>query len=110
MKKVVNIIPFFFIFLVFKNWFLAPFVTATDFPYFFQETIKEWPLLVPVWDPTQGNGFGAEQVVYPLNMYLYLVIGIFVNKFGFAWEIISKVFIFGLFLFLSTYGSIYLLR
>lgn len=97
-------------FFIFKNWFITSFITANDFPYFFRETIAQWQIAPPVWDPTQHNGFGGEHALYALNIYVYFLGGFFVNMVGLPWEIVYKIFIFGLFILLSIYSSIYFVK
>src|SRR3989338_3685303 len=110
MQKIIKFLHFFLFPFIFKNWFTGSFITARDFPYYFAETIHNWPLFPQAWSPHLGNGFGGEHFLYALDTYIYLIIGIFVNSFGLPWEAIYKVFIFGLFVFLSVYSSIYLLK
>lgn len=103
-------IAIFIVLFIFRNWFVAPFITASDFPYYFKETIIQWPITPPVWDPTQHNGFGGEHVMYALDGYIYFLVGLFVNTVGLSWEVVYKIFIFGLFILLSLYSSTSLLR
>ena len=98
------------IFFIFRNWFIAPFVTAGDFPYFFRETIAQWAITPPVWDSTQNNGLGGEQLLYALNIYVYFLGEFFVNMIGLPWEIVYKIFIFGLFILLSVCSTIYFVK
>src|SRR3989344_4136446 len=110
MQKIIKFLPFLLFFLIFKNWFTGAFITARDFPYYFAETIHNWPLFPPAWSPHLGNGFGGEHFLYALDTYIYLIIGIFVNTIGLPWEIVYKIFVFGLFIFLSVCTSMYLLK
>lgn len=98
------------IFFIFRNWFIAPFVTAGDFPYFFNETIAQWSITPPSWSSTNGNGFGGEHVLYALDSYIYFLGEFMVNRIGLPWEVVYKIFVFGLFIILSVYSSTYLLK
>lgn len=111
MKKIMPFcIAILAIVFIFKNWLAAPFITASDFPYFFSETISRWPITPPSWDTTQGNGFGGEHILYALDSYIYFLRGLVGNWIGLSWEVVCKIFVFGLFIILSVYSSTYLLK
>ena len=110
MKTVPFFITILIIVTIFKNWLTAPFITASDFPYFFNETIARWSITIPSWDTTQGNGFGGEHILYALDSYMYFLGELMVNRIGLPWEAVYKFFVFGLFIILSGYSSIYLLK
>ena len=110
-KKTVKLLFFCIpIFLIFRNWFIFPFLSAPDFPYFFTETLADYRLFPPVWAPTLGIGLGGEMINQGLGTFIYLIVSLFVNRLGMPWEVVYKVFIFGLFLLLSVFSSSYLLR
>src|SRR3989344_6664515 len=110
MKTVLGWITVLLIFFIFKNWFTAPFITAGDFPHFFNETIVQWSITPPSWDTTQSNGFGGEHILYALDSYVYFLGGFMVNRIGLPWEVVYKIFVFGLFIIFSVYSSSYLLK
>lgn len=110
MKTIPFCIAILLIFFIFKNWFITSFLTAGDFPYLFKETIAEWSITLPSWDITQGNGFGGEHVLYALDSYMHFLGGFMVNRIGLPWEVVYKIFVFGLFIILSVYSSIYLFK
>lgn len=110
MKKIINIWPFLIFLVIFKNWFLHPFVISTDWPFFFPETIRDFPIYPPAWAPTNGIGLGGEVVLYSLDSYIYFLFGLFVNTFGMPWEFVYKVFIFGFFILLSVISSTILIK
>lgn len=110
MEKIVKFAPYIFIVFIFKNWLLSPFLSARDFPYFFSETLTEWPIFPPEWSSILSNGFGGEHLLYALDSYIYFIVNLFVNSLGLPWVIVYKVFIFGLFVFLSIVSSQYLLK
>jgi len=95
--------------LIFKNWFFYPFLSAHDFPYFFRETLFDFPLFPPPWSPTFGIGLGGEIINYGLGIYVYAVVSLFVNTIGLPWELVYKIFIFGLFIIASVFSISYLL-
>jgi len=92
---------------IFKSWFIFPFLSAHDWPYFFTETLSDFPPFPPAWAPTLGIGSGGEPINYGLSSFIYIIVSLFVNTFGLPWELIYKVFIFGLFLVLSVFSTFY---
>lgn len=110
MKRIISLWPFLIFLLIFKSWFFSPFLLASDWPYFFPETIADFPLSPPAWAPTSGNGLGGEVVLYALDSYIYLINWLFVGTIGLPWEIVYKVFIFGFFILLSIVSSTYLIK
>src|SRR3989338_10230790 len=110
MKTVPFFITILIIVTIFNNWLTAPFITASDFPYFFNETIARWSITIPSWDTTQSNGFGGEHILYALDSYVYFLGGFMVNRIGLPWEVVYKIFVFGLFIIFSVYSSSYLLK
>lgn len=110
MKKIFYLWPFLIFFIIFNNWFISPLLTASDWPHFFTETIKDFPLFPPAWAPIYNNGLGGEVILYALDSYVYFINWIFVSVLGLPWEIVYKVFIFFFFVLLSILSSIYLLK
>ncbi len=113
MKK--NNIVFLVIFLVlltviFKNWFLSPNIIGGDWPFFYQEYINLFSFLPPVWDSVHGNGLGGQSIIYTTDSYLYFTGWLFSVVFHIPWNIVYKVVWYGLFLVLSSCGSIYLIN
>lgn len=110
-KKTITIFLFLLpIVFIFKNWFIFPFLSAHDFPYFFKETLADFPLFISSWIPTSGMGFGGEPINPGLSSFIYMIVSLFVNTIGLPWELVYRIFIFGLFLFFSIFSSVYLLR
>lgn len=106
-KKTVGLLLLLFsIFLIYRNWFIFPFLSSPDFPYFFPETLADYRLFPPVWAPTLGIGLGGEMINAALGSFIYFIVMVFVNILRFPWEIVYKVFIFGLFLALSVFSSV----
>lgn len=95
--------------LVFRNWFVAGEIIGGDWPYFYEELLYEFSFFPPSWAQYQGNGLGGEFVSYSLDTYLYVVVFLFVKTFGFSWEIIQKIFFFGLFIVVGFFSSQYFL-
>lgn len=95
---------------IFRNLFLFPFLSGFDFPYLFKETISEFPLFPPIWASTLGIGLGGEVLYYGLSSFIYFIISLFVNTLGLPWELVYKIFVFGLFIVLSVISSSHLLK
>ncbi len=109
MRKIINFLPFILILIVFKNWFLNPEIIGGDWPYFFNETLKEFTLFPPAWSSLHGNGLGGTITAYFIDQYLYFTVS-FSNILSIPWTFIYKIFWFGFFAALSIFSSIYLLR
>lgn len=110
MKKIISLWPFLIFPIIFKGWFLYPFIISSDWPFFFAETLQNFPLFPPAWAPVNGIGLGGEVVLYSLDSYVYLINWLFVSTLGLPWEIVYKIFIFGLFICLSIFSSVFLIK
>ncbi len=110
MKKLVSLLPFIAIGIIFSDWFTTREVIGGDWPYFYSETLKEFSLFVPSWSSYHGNGLGGEFISYSLDSYLYFVVSLFVNGLGISWGVIYRIFFFGFFIIASAVSSIYLLK
>ncbi|MDO8660239.1 MAG: hypothetical protein Q7K54_06650, partial [Candidatus Parcubacteria bacterium] len=98
-----------FIFFTFRNWFLTPQIIGGDWPYFFEETFKNYSFYFSSWNPFDGNGFGGMSPFYSLGIFHGFTV--FLSQtFYISWAFIYKFSWFGLFLGLSIFSSIYLLR
>ena len=98
------------IFFVFRSWFVNTEILGGDWPYFSQEAINNFPSLPPSWSGTHGNGFGGTIITYGLDTYLYSTGWFFSQILHIPWVIVYKFFWFGMFLFLSIFSSIFLIR
>jgi len=95
---------------LFKSWFIGREIIGGDWPYFFNETLKEFTLFPPAWSVVHGNGLGGTINTYFLDQYLYSIVFVFTNTLQMPWTFIYKIFWFGLFVALSISSSIYLLK
>lgn len=110
-KKMIKIFIFLIpLVLIFKNWFIFPFLSAHDFPFFFKETLSDFSMFPPAWSPGLGIGLGGEIMNFSLNSFVYFIVALFVNALGFSWELVYRIFIFGLFLVISIFSIVYLLK
>lgn len=98
-----------FIFLVFRNWFLAPEIIGGDWPYFFSEMTKDYFSYFSVWKPGQGNGLGGISPAYPLGVFHGFTF--FVSHVShIPWTFVYKFSWFSLFLVLSILSTMHLLK
>ncbi|MDP1721683.1 MAG: hypothetical protein Q8L37_00585 [Candidatus Gottesmanbacteria bacterium] len=97
-------------FVFFRQWFLYSEIIGGDWPYFSTEFLKSLPLWVSSWGAYQGNGLGGIPIVYSLDSYLYSISSIFVRGMNIPWNIVYKVFYFGLFIVGSLYSAYYLIH
>lgn len=110
MKKIYSILFFIPILLLFKEWFLTKNIIGGDWPFFYQELLNEFKIFPPAWASYQSNGLGGQSITYSLDSYLYFIVTFFTNTLGIPWEIVYRFFFFGIFLILSYFSSIYLLK
>lgn len=109
MKNRLNLIFFFLLgLIVFRTWFIAPQIIGGDWPYFFNESLKDFSFFTS-WETWQNNGLGGISPSYFLQPFFSFTI-FFVNFLHVQWTIIYKVFWFGLFLIFSFFTPSYLLR
>ncbi len=109
MKNIYIIFVFILLFLIFKNWFIQSQIIGGDWPYFFQERLLETTLIPPSWNAFLGNGMGGMSPLYSFQFFHHMTISI-ANIFHISWEIIYKVFWFGLFLFLCIFSAMFLFQ
>lgn len=97
------------IFFIYSPWFLHKEIIGGDWPYLFTENIKDLSLTTSIWNPIQGNGLGGQSPSPFIDQYLVLTA--YISYFFYIpWQIVYKIFWFGLFIFVSFFSSIYLYR
>ncbi len=94
----------------FRRWFLYGEIISGDWPYFYSEFLKSLPFLVSSWSSYQGNGLGGMPIAYSLDSYLYIISSIFVRGMNIPWNIVYKIFYFGVFIAGSLYSAYYLIH
>ncbi len=99
-----------FLIFIFRQWILSSEIIGGDWPFFFNETLKEFTLFPPAWSLVHGNGLGGTILTYYLDQYLYLTAYLSTGILHIPWVIGYKLFWFGLFIVLSISSSIYLLK
>lgn len=109
-KNILYALFFFgFIFFIFRNWFLAPQIIGGDWPYFFEETLKNYSFFFSSWNPFENNGLGGISPIYSLGIFHGFTVFLS-QSFHIPWSITYKISWFGLFLFFSSFSSLYLLK
>ena len=95
---------------IYYSWFVNANIIGGDWPFFFNETLKEFTLFPPAWSLVHGNGLGGTILTYYLDQYLYFSAYLSTSILHIPWAIGYKLFWFGLFIALSISSSIYLLK
>ncbi len=93
------------IIVVFRHWFLYPFIIGGDWPFYYDDYLRSFSLFPVLWAPWLGGGLGSVQQLLGLHFFGSLVIVPFTQWFGIGWNIVYKVGWFGLFIALSVFGS-----
>ncbi|MEK7119589.1 MAG: hypothetical protein AAB889_03675, partial [Patescibacteria group bacterium] len=93
------------IFFVFRKWFIHPEIIGGDWPYYYEDFLKNFSLVPVIWQPWMGNGLGGVQPLLGLHLFSSIIIVPFTQWLGIPWNIVYKVGWFGLFIALSIYGS-----
>ena len=115
MKKNPSLLLQFFIGIIiivfiFRQWMLSSEIIGGDWPFFFNETLKQFTLFPPAWSLVHGNGLGGTILTYYIDQYLYFTAYLSTGILHIPWAVGYKLFWFGLFIVLSIFSSIYLLR
>lgn len=92
---------------VYYRWFTLNPIIGGDWPYFFNETLKEFPLLFPSWNTWLGNGWGGTNSIYFLQMFQDFTV-LFTTFLKIPWVVVYKVLWFGGFITFSVFSSVYL--
>jgi hypothetical protein len=95
--------------LIYYRWFAPGLIIGGDWPFLFDEALKEFPLAVPSWNTWLGNGLGGTSSFYFLQSFENFTTA-FVNFLHIPWVIVYKFLWFGLFLFFSFFTSSHLLK
>lgn len=94
---------------LFRSWFLTPDIIGGDWPYLYPSMLKDYSGFVQLWSAQVGRGFGGVNVNQSLYSYLHTTI-LVANTFNIPWQLVYKIFWYGLFLFLSFFSSLLLLK
>lgn len=93
--------------LVYRGWFTLNPIIGGDWPFIFDETLSEFPLIPYPWNTWQANGLGGISQIYFLQIFQNSTT-LFTNWLNIPWIIVYKILWFGLFIILSVFSSIYL--
>lgn len=109
-QTVLFVLPFILLIKIFLPWFVMPYITGGDWPYYGKGMFEGISILAPFWAGQNGIGLGGVNPDFPLFGYLYLTIGLFVKTLHITWEITYKLFWFGLSISLGLVSVNYLYR
>lgn len=98
------------VFSIFKNWFINPEIIGGDWPYYQTEALKDYSLLPHLWAPWLGNGTGGVNPLLGLYFFQAFLIVVFNQFIHIPWPLVYKIGWFGLYIFLSIFSTIYLLK
>lgn len=97
------------LFSVYRQWFFGNEFIGNDWPHTYAESIQQMPLFVPAWNSVLGNGLGGVSQAYSIQTYQHLTFFIS-NVFQIPWNLVVLVFWCVLFIFLSIFSAIFLVR
>ncbi|MDO8658558.1 MAG: hypothetical protein Q7K55_07480 [Candidatus Levybacteria bacterium] len=83
-------------------------IIGGDWPYFFPEQLREFPLIPYSW--SSSTNLGSPTVSPWIDTYLNSVVYLFFNKFGLSWILVQKIFFFFIPILLSTFSITILWR
>lgn len=95
--------------VIFCRWFTMGQIIGGDWPFLFDEALREFSLPVPVWHTWFGNGLGGITPVFSLQIFNNFTTSL-AYFFNIPWVAVYKIFWFGLFIFLSITSSICLVN
>jgi hypothetical protein len=108
-NKIFYIFAFLFVLFIYRQWFLTPFISGGDWPHFYDEAVRQYPLFPEAWHHVYGGGFGGPILSYSLATYLYFTF--FLTQIsGLSWHFIAKFFWFLPFIILSFSSPFFLLK
>lgn len=114
MKKKIDILLVFLLFItaiaIFKNWVSGKEIIGGDWPYYYKEMLRDFSYIPPLWSSQGGAGLGGVNTNFPFFSYENIIIDIFVNILGLSWQLVYKIFWFGLFIASSIFSIVFLFR
>ncbi len=105
-ERILWLVLFALIFIVFKNWFVFEQISAGDAVFYFDENLKELSLFPYSWISVGMGRFSSLFFVFP---YLIFSLKIF-SLFNFSWILIERLTWYWPFLVLSIFSSWFLLK
>ncbi|MCL4418656.1 hypothetical protein M1146_00980 [Patescibacteria group bacterium] len=95
---------------IYGKWFIGKEIIGGDWPYYYKEMLRGFSYVPPLWTSQGGTGLGGVNTNFPFFGYENIIIDIFVNILGLPWQLVCKIFWFGLFIALSVFSMVFLLR
>lgn len=95
--------------VIYHNWFTVSEITGGDWWYLSPEMLSNYSIVPSLWS-SQESLLGGTNPNYPFLSYSHFIIGLFVNIFHIPWNIVSLVFYFLLFIFVSIFSICYLVK
>lgn len=85
--------------------------SAKDWLFFFDEQLRKFSFLPPLWDATRGNGFGENMsFILGLRAYQYFTTWSLHNVLGFSWLGIEIVLFWASFVILGVASAVVFAR
>lgn len=95
---------------IFRNWITSNAIIGGDWPFIFDEVIKERSFMPPAWSYIHGNGQGGTIILYAIDSYLYFGGFLLTRILNIPWSIGEKIFWFIPFILLSFFSAYSLMK
>ena len=110
-KKIQAILFLIFLILVFRTWFLFGPLSAGDWGFFYNSSLKEFSVNLSSWNPVFNSGLGGSNlIILGLFFYFSSTIYLLFNFFKFDWLVIERIVWFWPFLIISIFSSHFLFK
>lgn len=95
---------------IYRGWFIFPNIIGGDWPYYYNNFLRDLSLYPVLWSSWLGNGMGAVNPLLGLGTFFSLLVVPFSVWLHIPWVIVYKVGWFGLFLVMCVVSIRTLLR
>lgn len=107
----VSIIIILIILLIYKGWFLFNPLSAGDWGFFYNSSLKEFSVNPSSWNSVFNSGLGGSNlIILGLFFYFSSTIYLLFNFFKFDWLVIERIAWFWPFLIISILSSYFLFK
>ena len=107
----VSIIIILIILLIYKGWFLFNPLSAGDWGFFYNSSLKEFSVNPSSWNSVFNSGLGGSNlIILGLFFYFSSTIYLLFNFFKFDWLLIERIAWFWPFLIISVFSSYFLFK